>query len=446
MSTATESATDEQPVCSDPYAAPDSPEEANRLWQSLLKYGGSLFDQSLVSGTRFLTSILVGRICGATELGIYALGFSVVLIILCVQMSLISRPYSIFGNQVEGDEKRELGGSSFVQSGVFSLLISVLVGSVLAANIKFGWQPSWTPVLAVLALSMPFILWREHARQHCFANFNVKDAVVLDSAYAVIQVAGITILAWQGALSAVSALLVTGVACAGAGVVWLWSCRSSFHIRWNRVWSDFRKQWRVGKWDCATEITFNCQIQGLSWFLALMLDAASVGIYSACMMCIQVMNPFLLGLNSLLVPKTAHAYAEEGVSALKSKVRWTTFCLGGATGAFAIVASIWGPSVLEYIYRAQAFEIPTPVVAALTFGLFIEICGTGPENGLWAMERHDLNFRAEIIAAVVSVLGACYLIWAFGLVGAALSFLVGRTLTSVSHWIAFRHAIKSQTA
>ena len=184
----------------------------------------------------------------------------------------------------------------------------------------------------------------------------------------------------------------------------------------------------------------------LSWFLALMLDAASVGIYSACMMCIQVMNPFLLGLNSLLVPKTAHAYAEEGVSALKSKVRWTTFCLGGATGVFAIVASIWGPSVLEYIYRAQAFEIPTPVVAALTFGLFIEICGTGPENGLWAMERHDLNFRAEIIAAVVSVLGACYLIWAFGLVGAALSFLVGRTLTSVSHWIAFRHAIKSQTA
>lgn len=147
-----------------------------------------------------------------------------------------------------------------------------------------------------------------------------------------------------------------------------------------------------------------------------------------------------------LVPKTAHAYAEEGVSGLKSKVRWTTFCLGGATGVFAIVASIWGPSVLEYIYRAQAFEIPTPVVAALTFGLFIEICGTGPENGLWAMERHDLNFRAEIIAAVVSVLGACYLIWAFGLVGAALSFLVGRTLTSVSHWIAFRHAIKSQTA
>ncbi len=190
----------------------------------------------------------------------------------------------------------------------------------------------------------------------------------------------------------------------------------------------------------------NLAFQYLSWFLALMLDAASVGIYSACMMCIQVMNPFLLGLNSLLVPKTAHAYAEEGVSGLKSKVRWTTFCLGGATGVFAIVASIWGPSVLEYIYRAQAFEIPTPVVAALTFGLFIEICGTGPENGLWAMERHDLNFRAEIIAAVVSVLGACYLIWSFGLVGAALSFLVGRTLTSVSHWIAFRHAIKSQTA
>ena len=444
MSTATRIPTDEQPVCSDPYDATDSTEKPNRAWQSLLKYGGSLFDQSLVSGTRFLTSILVGSICGATELGIYALGFSVVLIILCVQMSLISRPYAIFGNQVDDVERRQLGGSIFVQLGGFSLLTSLFLGVVLAANMKFGWQPSWTPILAVLAASMPFILWREHARQYCFASLNVKDAVVLDTAYAVIQVAGLGILTWQGELSAVTALLVTGIACGGAGVVWYWACHSSFQVCWNRVWPDFREQWRVGKWDCATEVTFNCQIHGLSWFLALMLDAASVGIYSACMMCIQVMNPFLLGLNSLLVPRTARAYSEEGVSGLQSKVRWTTLCLGGATGAFAIVATIWGPAVLEYIYRAQAFEIPTLVVAALTFGVFIEICGTGPENGLWAMERHDLNFRAEILAAVVSVLSVWYLICAFGLVGAALSFLVGRSLTSAAHWIAYRYALKSQ--
>ena len=74
------------------------------------------------------------------------------------------------------------------------------------------------------------------------------------------------------------------------------------------------------------------------------------------------------------------------------------------------------------------------------------VSSRGPGGG-YRLSRSQADISiAEIIAAVVSVLGACYLIWAFGLVGAALSFLVGRTLTSVSHWIAFRHAIKSQTA
>ena len=42
----------------------------------------SVLDQGVVSGTRFLTTVLIGRACAPEELGLYSLGFSVVLIVL----------------------------------------------------------------------------------------------------------------------------------------------------------------------------------------------------------------------------------------------------------------------------------------------------------------------------------------------------------------------------
>ena len=44
----------------------------------------ALADQVLVSGGRFAASVLVGRLCGKEPLGFYTLGFTVLLIMLCL--------------------------------------------------------------------------------------------------------------------------------------------------------------------------------------------------------------------------------------------------------------------------------------------------------------------------------------------------------------------------
>lgn len=40
----------------------------------------SLLDQAVVSGTSFITTLLIGRICGAEELGIYSLAFTLIVL------------------------------------------------------------------------------------------------------------------------------------------------------------------------------------------------------------------------------------------------------------------------------------------------------------------------------------------------------------------------------
>lgn len=419
-----------------------APAAKNDRWKTLLKYVGSLFDQSLVSGTRFATSILIGAVCGAAELGLYAIGFSILMALHSMQLSLICRPFTIYGNQMSADERRQLGGSVLVQFFGFGLLASIGLAATAGTMIGLGLATSLPSVLLILAVGTPFILLREHARQFCFARLQVKSVTLIDFTATVIQFAGLGGLAWTGQLSAVTALATTTVSAGLGGLLWLWMARTELQVELARVLRDLKSQWRIGKWDCASEMAFALQIYGMTWLLAAMLDNTRVGIYAACMMSIQILNPFLLGVNSLLVPKTARAYASAGATGLHHFVRQTTIILGSLTAMFALVAAIWGPSALELIYSGQGFEIPPLVVSLLVLGVVVEVMAIGPENGVWAMSRHDLNFRVQLCGCAVTALSAFPLIAMMGLAGAATSFLLGRLATTGIQWVAYSMATR----
>src|SRR5262245_1463215 len=64
----------------------------------------SVAHQFVFSGTRFATSIIVGRACGPHELGDYTLGFTLYCVAVCVQGALISMPFTIYRNLFDEDE------------------------------------------------------------------------------------------------------------------------------------------------------------------------------------------------------------------------------------------------------------------------------------------------------------------------------------------------------
>ena len=413
---------------------------ARTCWKTIAKCAGSLTDQSLVSGTRFLTTILIGSFCGAAELGSYALGFSILMALQAIQISLISRPYTILGSQRSGREREGLAGSGLLHFLGFGLLTFVSLAVVAGVLSAVGIGSSLAPIFMTLSIGAPFILLREHARQFCFSHLNVATATVVDFTATVIQVVGLCWLAWTEQLTFVSAYVTMAIACGIAGLVWLGMDRNKIRLERSRVLSDFRRQWSIGKWDCASELTFAVQAYGVTWLLVLMLDNSSVGIYAACMTVLQLMNPFLLGTNSVLVPKTARAFAARGVAGMHSIVRMTTLVFAVVTTVFAALAIVWGTDVLEFLYRGQGFEIPVAVVAVLACGSIVEVIAMGPENGLWAMERHDFNFRVSIIGFMATFGSALVLISPFGLTGAAVSFFIARFAAAVAHWLAYHFA------
>src|SRR4051812_40178661 len=77
--------------------------------------GLALVAQALVSGMNFGTSLLVGRFAGPDELGVYSLGFTLVVVAMSFQDSLVSSPYTVYGNRLEGEDRSRLAGAALAQ-------------------------------------------------------------------------------------------------------------------------------------------------------------------------------------------------------------------------------------------------------------------------------------------------------------------------------------------
>ena len=55
----------------------------------------SLGDQAAVSAANFLVLLLIARYSTSADVGIYAIAFSIVVILISVQEALITRPYTV---------------------------------------------------------------------------------------------------------------------------------------------------------------------------------------------------------------------------------------------------------------------------------------------------------------------------------------------------------------
>src|ERR1043165_1145601 len=56
----------------------------------------AIIDQGVASASTFVASVIVGRTCGSTELGIYSLAFTLMLLCFAVQDALVIAALTVF--------------------------------------------------------------------------------------------------------------------------------------------------------------------------------------------------------------------------------------------------------------------------------------------------------------------------------------------------------------
>jgi len=396
----------------------------------------SLTDQAVVSGASFLTTVAIAHWSGPSQLGIYAVGTSVLLSLLAFQDSLILQPYSIQRYYREGTTA-ESAGASLTLNVLFSVASSAALIVAALAFLKWHPSPEITVMTGAIAGIAPFALTRDFVRRFSFAHLAMGRAVLLDLAVAIIQLSVLSFLGANGRLSAVSACAVLGVACAIPTVLWLYYARAEFRVRLEHVRIALTQTWALGKWLLAGRAIVQVQGYITYWISIVIAGAAVTGAYAACMSIVGFLNPLMIGLANVSIPRSVLAWKNGGGPALRLEAIRNTALIAASMGAASVAVLLLGEYVMRLLYRGSEFEGLGHVVTILVLAMTAGALGLPASNALAAMERPGAIVRATTVGSLVTIALVWLLIREWGLLGAAYGSLAGGVAGTFARWIAF---------
>lgn len=421
----------------------DAPGIVVRMWRlGTSRPVLSIADQGVVSAGNLLSVVVITRLCPRAEYGLYALAFTLVVAFAIAQQSLITEAYKVFVHRVRGEEERRYTGSTLIHQACFALAACAVLAAAWLAGVATGALGDVARILGPLAAVMALVLFKEYARQICFARLQPGQALALDGAVAAVQVGLLAGLAWAGRLDAATAVLALGGAAGVAGLGWIAVRWRSFAPARAEAWPDFQKNWGFGKWIFAYGILFTVGIQSYPWILNALHGPEATGTYGACFMVVNLLtNPLVIGLGSFLGPRMAQAYAEGGTAALAPVAAKASLFFLGALGAFCAALFFVGGWILVLLsgekYAGHGWEVFVIALAQLAWAY------TVPANSaLYAMERAEVGFRALSLALGVTATAGVAMVWAWGPLGAGAGLLAGNLAACAYTRAALRHALR----
>jgi len=405
----------------------------------------ALVDQGIVSGTSFLTSVMIARFGGSSQLGLYAIAMSILVTLMAIQESLVLLPYTIQKHRPIGTAA-EYAGASLAFSGLFSSAsVVILVVAALAFYVSGAAQETMMLLLALAAL-MPFALVREFARQFGFAHLKVWQVLAIDVVVAVVQLGVLGWLGLGGHLSGLGACGALFAAYAMAAMGWLILARGEFRLRMSCWSATMRRSWLLGRWLLAGQITVQLQSYIVYWILIALSGASMTGIYAACMSIIAFANPIVFGLGNILTPKSVLAWKNGGGERLLEQAIRDLVLLGALMGAFSLAIFIAGNDLMHFLYRGGEFDGYWHILVVLALSNSIMAIGMPATNGLVAMERARAVVTAQAVGAAATVVLVSVLMIEWGLFGAAYGVLGGSLVSSAGRWAAFLALVPRRSA
>jgi O-antigen/teichoic acid export membrane protein len=401
----------------------------------------TLLEQAILSGTNFLTTVLIGRMCLQHELGLYSMGFSLMLLFSGLSWSLFGLPYTIYSPRRRGERLARYTGSVTVHVGVFCLVTAVGLAAASAVIGQTSGLADLSGLLAALVIAGTFILFREFLRRVYLANLQVGRAMVLNAGLAVLQLGGLLALARYGVLSAVTAYWAIGLACGLLSLVWLFVERRRLKIRPGQIRLDWIRNWKTGRWVFSASLVRVAGRDIYPWLLALFHGPSSVGVLAAASGVVFFANPVMIGVWNFFTPLAAHTYAEEGAQGLKRTVRRGTLGLLAVVFVFCAAISIWGGDLVVFLYGPQ-YAGQGAVVRSLALRLLAEAACLPVGLGLLAQGRADYELKTAVIQAVVMVTLGLWFVHRFGAAGVGYAATAAYLATAAVMWIAFRRLVR----
>jgi O-antigen/teichoic acid export membrane protein len=395
----------------------------------------ALADQMIVSGASFFTTVLIARLCGPRELGVYSLAFTIVVLLCTVLQAVVTVPYTIYVHRMHGQARREYTGGSLAHCALLSVF-STIGMAVAAILTMLGFGPAGLArVFLALAATVPFLLLRDFGRRLAFADLQMNAALALDSLVVVMQMTLMGGLAVTGRLTAATAFAAVGLSCGVIAASWLYSNRSRFVLGRSLVRKAWRQNWGFSKWVLADQTATTLNAYVMHWLLAILFGIAATGLFAACATILCVLNPLVLGLNNILMPRIAVAISEGSAAELRRVLWKSTLVVIAMTTLFCATLLAFGPQIMRLLY-GEAYAGQGGTISVLAVDMLVSSLAMVPSYALWAREHSRTLFQMRVLRIGIAIAVSLSLAASLGPIAAAYGLLAGSAAaTTLIFWI-----------
>lgn len=394
------------------------------LWNKWgIRAGLSIVDQIIFSGTTFFLNVFLARWLIPSEYGVFVIGFSIFIFISGFHQALILEPVSIIGSTRYRDKLNTYLAATVWIHCVLTLIFSSVL--LLVAIIMRLEKNSLFGSFLGLGFTVPFILFYWFFRQVCYLQTKPSLALTSSLIYIFILFLGLITIYKMKWLSSFSAFIIMGIASIGASLVFWNSLKIKLiDLRWVKVKLTIRNilsdHWRYGKW-----VIGSAFVSWLSYFvylplIGIFLGFASVGGFRAMQNTFLPIQKVLTALSVLFIPLAAKQRVIQGKGYLKRNLVRFTLVSILLTSVYVVPVVLFGKPITKILYGAGYYVDFVQLLPWLGAVAIIESMGYGLGIGLKVLERSNSLFWAQLIGTIFTFSLGLYLIWKFGLYGAAL--------------------------
>jgi O-antigen/teichoic acid export membrane protein len=325
----------------------------------------ALIDQAVVSGTSFLTNIILLRFMGVREFGVFALAWMSVLFVNSIQNALIIAPLMSVGPKQEEKDRPSYFGAVVFQELVLVTLCFVLVFITLRVSSHIFTRANLQPLALPLAVSAFAYQMQDFFRRYFFVTLQSRRALADDALSYLTQLPILFVMHRVGHLNSATALwAMAGTSILGLVAGWFWMEPIEFHREWIKAISIWH--WRISRWLGASAL-----LQWTSGNLFVIAapvyyGAAAAGVLKASQNLMGAANVWFMGLDNVVPAETARRFRQGGVHSMLAYTWSILLRWGGITLLYAIVMAaapdfwmrlFYGPQMVQYGYILRLYAL-----------------------------------------------------------------------------------------
>ena len=399
----------------------------------------ALIDQALVSGSNFITGIILARFLGLESYGIFTLAWMVILFFNSLQLASVVQPMMSLAPKYENKERQAFYGSMcFIQLIWIGLYIgALLVALLIKEHVEFFNQLSnyFVPIFFLLVTSQ----LQDFFRRYLFSIGNSQLSFTCDAISYLGRIILFIALYYLEYLSIVNAFVCITIANTFSVIVSL-KAKKGIKLKHGKHIFFIKENYHFSKWLFGSALMQWTTGNYFFVVAGVVLGPVAVGAVKACQNIIGITHILFQALENF-IPGMATRSFGEGKKSFIAFLAKLTVRGGLVTGILIFFVAYFSEQLLELFY---GLEYSSYYYLLYWLGaLYILTYLSMPiRTGLRTLEKNRSIFVGYLIATLFSLVTAKPLIDSFGASGVIIGSILCQCIMLVIILFALVHNLR----